>query len=140
VAVLLFAAAGVAYATIPDAGGVITGCYDNGSGDLRVIDTDNEKCRADESPLEWQQKGGGAPTYSYHSVQENGGSAAKVFCPAGSRVSGGGATSLDNANGLTQNHPISDVTGVFAWGNTAIGWQAAAENWGPVVAFVICAS
>jgi hypothetical protein len=35
----LLVAGGIAYATIPDAGGVIHGCYQKNQGTLRVIDT-----------------------------------------------------------------------------------------------------
>jgi hypothetical protein len=34
----MFAVSGIAYATIPDSGGVIHGCYGKSGGDLRVID------------------------------------------------------------------------------------------------------
>jgi hypothetical protein len=51
--------AGIAYASIPDSGGVIHGCYANKDGSLRVIDTgsggacDSKK----ETLLNWNQKG-----------------------------------------------------------------------------------
>jgi hypothetical protein len=51
--------AGIAYASIPDSGGVIHGCYANKDGSLRVIDTgsggacDSKK----ETTLSWNQKG-----------------------------------------------------------------------------------
>ena len=65
----------------------------------------------------------------------------RAFCAPGEKVTGGGGFTTQNGSGLIQNHPISDETGVIAWGTTAIGWQVAAENFdGPVVAFVVCAS
>jgi hypothetical protein len=140
-AALLVSIGGVAYATIPDGNGVISACYDNGSGDLRVIDAEaGDSCRADETPIEWTQKGGGGTTYNYRSQQSSTGMA-RAFCVKGEKVSGGGAFTTNNGAGLIQNYPISDASGVIAWGTTAIGWQAAVENFnGTVVAFVICAS
>jgi hypothetical protein len=62
-AVLL--AGGVAYATIPDASGVIHGCYNTGSnpsGQLRVIDTQaGGKCAKNEKALDWNYKGPTGP-------------------------------------------------------------------------------
>ena len=84
---------------------------------------------------------GAATTYRYVSVQAEGGTAVRAFCAPGEKVTGGGGFTTQNGSGLIQNHPISDETGVIAWGTTAIGWQVAAENFdGPVVAFVVCAS
>jgi hypothetical protein len=52
--VLLAVAAGVAYATIPDATGVINGCYrtslDDQRGQLRVVD-DPSSCRSNETAI-----------------------------------------------------------------------------------------
>jgi hypothetical protein len=57
--------AGVAYATIPDSGGVIHGCYKKSSpnqGTLRVIDTDKaQACSNSETPLNWSQTGPQGP-------------------------------------------------------------------------------
>ncbi len=52
------AAGSIAYATIPDANGVIHGCYMKNTGMLRVIDTDaGENCGVGENPLSWKQTG-----------------------------------------------------------------------------------
>jgi hypothetical protein len=52
---------GIAYATIPDAGGVIHGCYKKSSpnqGTLRVIDSEKgQTCASAETPLNWSQTG-----------------------------------------------------------------------------------
>jgi hypothetical protein len=54
----LLAAGGIAYATIPDASGVIHGCYNKTQGSLRVIDTDKaQTCTNGEAPLNWSQTG-----------------------------------------------------------------------------------
>ena len=55
---VLVALGGVAYATIPDAGGVITGCYNTVNGNLRVIDVAaGQTCKPSEAALNWNQTG-----------------------------------------------------------------------------------
>jgi hypothetical protein len=57
-AMLVAAAASGAYATIPDGGGVIHGCYLNKVGTLRVIDTSQgQQCAAIETPIQWNKQG-----------------------------------------------------------------------------------
>lgn len=51
----------VAWATIPDAGGVIRGCYQSSTGVLRVIDVDLDACRPAETSLDWSQAGPPGP-------------------------------------------------------------------------------
>ena len=80
---LLVVGGGIAYATIPDSGGVIHGCYNKENGRLRVIDTSpggsqssqngdhgqsgNEKtsdlggCGSNETALNWNQTGPQGP-------------------------------------------------------------------------------
>ena len=57
VAVALLAAAGVAYATIPDGDGVIHGCYSRSGGSLRVIDASVTNCSKSETSLDWNAQG-----------------------------------------------------------------------------------
>lgn len=60
---LVLAAAGVAYASIPDAGGVIHGCYQKNNGQLRVIDTGKGQARnPSELGLTWSQTRPRGPT------------------------------------------------------------------------------
>lgn len=47
----------IAYASIPDANGVIHGCYKRASGALRVIDEGVAQCDANEIPLTWNRTG-----------------------------------------------------------------------------------
>jgi hypothetical protein len=58
-------AGGIAYAAIPDAGGVIHGCYKKSSpnqGTLRVIDTEKaQTCSNAESAINWSQTGPQGP-------------------------------------------------------------------------------
>ena len=48
---------GVAYATIPDGGGVIHSCYARSGGSLRVIDAGVTNCKSGETSLNWNQTG-----------------------------------------------------------------------------------
>lgn len=59
----LFAAlGGVAWATIPDSAGVIHGCIDAASGNLKVVDFPTTNCPGGDVPLNWNQQGPpGAP-------------------------------------------------------------------------------
>jgi hypothetical protein len=51
------AVAGAAYATIPDGGGVIHGCYQKSGGSLRVIDASVTGCSSKETSLNWNVQG-----------------------------------------------------------------------------------
>jgi len=46
----------VAFASIPDNGGVIHGCYLS-NGNLRVIDSPSTTCKSNETPLDWNAQG-----------------------------------------------------------------------------------
>ena len=60
--VLLFAlAAGTAWASIPDSGGVIHACYKTDNGKLRVVDSSSAGCGADDSSLSRNQTGEPGP-------------------------------------------------------------------------------
>jgi hypothetical protein len=58
---LLLAAGGVAFATIPDSNGTITGCYNRTNGNLRIVDSGND-CRQNENAINWNQRGVPGPT------------------------------------------------------------------------------
>lgn len=54
----LAAAATLAYAAIPDASGVIHGCYNTRTGALRVVDSEaGQACLPSETSLNWNQQG-----------------------------------------------------------------------------------
>src|SRR6266508_3793074 len=54
---------GTALAAIPDAGGVIHGCYKPSDEKLRVIDTEaGRTCASNETALSWNQTGPQGPT------------------------------------------------------------------------------
>jgi hypothetical protein len=50
-------ASAIAYASIPDANGVVHGCYKKSGGMLRVIDSAADQCDKSETPLTWNQTG-----------------------------------------------------------------------------------
>ena len=126
--------AGVGYASIPDAGGVIHACYDSKSL-LRVIDVQaGDACKKGETPLSWSQTGPQGPpgqngtngtngtngVSGYERVtgnnatlnQTTGGASSVALCPAGKKVigggyqsNGGGAGTGSSAYAITQNYP-----------------------------------
>src|SRR5262249_8841704 len=51
------AVGGIAYASIPDANGVIHGCYRPTTGELIVIKSDGKGCETGWTPLNWSQTG-----------------------------------------------------------------------------------
>ena len=60
--IAVVAAGSAAYAAIPDAGGVIRGCYKKKDGTVRVIDTANgQSCSSGENALSWNQQGPAGP-------------------------------------------------------------------------------
>jgi hypothetical protein len=59
-AIAVAAFAGAAYATIPDANGVIHACYDKVSGQARIFDNRTntpKRCGAKEAEVSWNQEG-----------------------------------------------------------------------------------
>jgi hypothetical protein len=50
-------AGGLALATIPDAAGVLHGCYMKSSGQLRVIDNAVSGCKPNETAISWNAQG-----------------------------------------------------------------------------------
>lgn len=47
---------GAAWATSPDAGGAIRGCYNTGNGNLRVVES-SDTCRNSETAISWDRQG-----------------------------------------------------------------------------------
>jgi hypothetical protein len=50
-------AGGIAFAAIPNSGGVINGCYQKNEGQLRVIDQATQSCRLSEIGIAWNEFG-----------------------------------------------------------------------------------
>jgi hypothetical protein len=151
-AVALAAAGSIAWAAIPDSGGVIHGCYENVSGKLRVSDTDDgepKACGNNETSLSWSQQGPpgppgpegpkgdtgdtgpqGPPGMSgYEQVSDttefNGDDSKQAFasCPEGKKVTGGGAF-------IVYSSP--DQTGIFISQSgpesNGVGWSVEARE------------
>jgi hypothetical protein len=97
---------GIAYASIPDANGVIHGCYRKVNGQLRVIDTDTGgKCLASELPVDWSQSG---PTGATGATGATG--------PTGQQGPPGPSPTLSvyEADGPFVTIPAGDVKGIGA--------------------------
>src|SRR5207247_3930210 len=59
---ILVLVGGAAYASVPDGGGVIHGCYSKTSGSLRLIDTaTTTTCSSTENSVNWNQTGPPGP-------------------------------------------------------------------------------
>jgi hypothetical protein len=97
----LIVGAGVSWASIPDSGGVISACYNNTNGSLRVIDAEGgASCSGNETALNWEQA---APTVvleqqrvetetATETIDAGASFLLTVACPAGWVVTGGGHT------------------------------------------------
>jgi len=147
---------GVAYASIPDAGGVIHGCYKTSDGKLRVVES---ICASGETALDWNQTGlqgaqgiqGPAGTNGSNGVSgwewvrglDTMASCnplsfcqAITYCPSGKKPLGGGYNS-DHLMPVNTNFP-------YIAGPGGDGWYAEAYNEDPVnirylSVWVICA-
>ena len=161
---VVVALGGVAWASIPDATGVIHGCYNKSGGALRVIDTaiSTQKCTSTQVPLSWSQKGPPGPPgpAGATNVNEYAGIGAdsvvlgpqnfqdsiQVLCPTGQVATGGGFAAVHTGVGSVDysvSSPGSEA--VLSSSGVPIGWQVAAVNTAPqgdatVSARVICAS
>jgi len=97
IAALVVALGGVAYATIPDSGGVIHGCYLKANGSLRVIDPSaGEKCTKREAAIQWSQTGPKGPPGSTGATGPAGPPATSLWAvvgPDGSLLGGSNVTS-----------------------------------------------
>ena len=128
-------AAAIAFATIPDADGMIQGCY-NSKGELRIIDDDTTTCRTSETALSWSESG----IVGYElivsetrQVPLNAFVVAEVRCTPGKRVLGGGYHS--NNVVIVQSSPQTSG-GIERWQVAAV---PALGFPGTVTAYVICA-
>jgi hypothetical protein len=107
--------AAVGYASIPDAGGVIHGCYHvngqgqvDGSAQLRVIDPesankDGKACKKDEASLDWNQQGIPGPQGPQGSQGPQG--------PQGPGIAGHVYVSDPNSH-VIENHDNQEIVGL----------------------------
>jgi len=103
---------GIAYAAIPDGAGVIHGCYRT-NGDLRVIDDTSERCRNNETGLNWNTRGDVGPpgpsgsSHAYHAasavqvVEETLTTIVRLDVPAGNYVVSGKMTLFSDPVGAS---------------------------------------
>jgi hypothetical protein len=141
---LLVLAAGVSYAAIPGADGKITACYDKQSGQVRIYDTTTnlpKGCGPKEAAISWNAQGQpGAPgkdgvsgyvtVYKVTETNSHPDKTEFVFCPAGTKVVGGGAgvygpwsgdqQLIVDGVGLVADHPFNEE-----------GWIARAQEFIP---------
>jgi hypothetical protein len=129
-AVVVALAAGAAYASIPDGSGVIHGCYDKTTGQLRVTDTETgtpKRCTPKELALDWNQKGPqGPPGESFgDAFGEGTGLAQTATSPACTLVEVRlGASWIKTAGGVPasgQLLPIDQYGGLFQLLGTTYG-------------------
>lgn len=149
---------------VPGADGIIHSCYSLDNGKLRVIDPQQDQCKRNESPLQWNQTGpqgpkgdvgpqgsagaSGAPGLSgYQQIVEThndftlGPSTESVHvlsCPDGKKVLSGGFV-LFNAAGFLSNNtngPVSDTQ----WGVSVYNPTPSTVTVGTLNFYAICAN
>jgi hypothetical protein len=149
--IALAAGAAVAYAVIPDASGIIHGCYKASDGKLRVVDS---TCGSGETALDWSQTGpqgpAGADGVSGRETEQANATAlagqsrsVAVTCSSGKRALGGGFDT-----GLAQPGLIDVLTSAPQFsgpgGSETTGWIATFFNNDTqdhtVTVFLICAT
>jgi hypothetical protein len=157
---LAAAAAGLAYAAVPDSNGVYTVCIVKTTGAVRVIDPSlpasdaRSHCNANEAQRPWNQQGqpgpagpagppGPAGPISNYEVRSNAASVApgvsvQINCLAGESVIGGGADVFprDPGTALVTSRPTAS--------GTTSGWEGAYTSTSTTTAtvdvYAICAA
>jgi hypothetical protein len=109
IAMLGLAAAGIAYATIPDSGGVIHGCYDTKTGALRVIDAGS--CAGKEGALNWNQTGPQGPP---------GPTGPAGTAPAFARINADGSVVAELSKNVSSSNVSHPQTGVYCVGGLTV--------------------
>lgn len=126
VLVVALAGGAIAWAAIPSAQGVISGCYDFegiGKGKVRIIDVEaGESCTVNEKPLGWYSTAGAERTFYDRfpvqretvgtGVDDNGGSCGpdeyctltSPICPEGKALSGG-YRAVDDGTHVSDSRP-----------------------------------
>lgn len=104
VGIVLFAAGGVAYATIQDSGGALTACRLNSNGQLRLIDPSAStgplsRCTANETLVTWNQQGAAGPAGAPGKDGKDGKSPTVAQLAAGDAHCAAGGASLTDASG-----------------------------------------
>lgn len=106
-AVLLALAGGVAYATIPDSGGVYTACMLDGAGTIRLIDPSLPStnvishCTPKETQIAWNAKGDPGPPGKDGADGKDGVSVTSTALASGDANCPNGGSKFVAANGVT---------------------------------------
>ena len=114
-AVVLLTVAGVAYATIPDSGGVYTACRLNGVGTIRLIDPSSPStsllshCTSFETQITWNQKGQKGDTGAPGQKGDTGAPGQNGVSPTVEQLSAG------DSNCPTGGAAITDAAGTTAY-------------------------
>ena len=131
------AAAGIAYASIPDASGVIHGCYNPNGADatngtpLNIIDSAQASCGNNRQPIDWNRRGprgatGPAGISGYEIVRAsvldppNTTTEAQAACPSGKRALGGAGAVQGVPTGVWLHTQITDLPGFSSYDVIAI--------------------
>lgn len=101
---LIVGGSAVAFAAIPDAGGVIHACYRTSNGSLRVIDDATTTCASNETAITWNQTGPQGPIGATGPVGPQG--------PAGSGGPGSFLTNFVDADLTRASLHYRNFTGV----------------------------
>jgi len=105
--VALLVAGGIAYATIPDGGGVFTACRLNGVGTIRLIDPSGpsssllSRCTQLETQIQWNAKGQTGATGQAGPAGPAGASPTVAQLAAGDSHCPSGGAAITDANGST---------------------------------------
>ena len=135
---------GLAYASVGSDTGPIVACYQNDSGQLRVVTPTGKDCNANsETALSWNRQGPAGPpgangtdgtngvsgyqvvsrTGSVAAPPANGAIGVSVSCPAGKQPLGGGGSGVEDSLGVAEmvaSFPLTAGSGgwIVAFGNT----------------------
>ena len=149
IAVAATVGAGVAFAQIPAASGVISACYTKSTGTIRVIDAGGT-CKSSESPLSWNQAGIqgpagpagttgpqgpaglGSTTYVLQQTDVVGfGKVVQLACHDGDTATGGGFAAPDGFR-ILQSHATGPNT---MW---LVQYEDPANTGASVITSVVC--
>jgi hypothetical protein len=125
-------AAGIAYATIPDASGVIHSCYKKDTGNMRVINTasrikNNRSCTGDEAALNFNRTGPPGPPGARGNDGTNGTNGAKgdTGPPGPAGASPGSLARIVDLNGVPCDSPTNQPAAIKVHIDQAGGRSAA---------------
>jgi hypothetical protein len=121
-------AAGAAYAAIPDGSGIIHGCYEKKTGELRVTDPETgtpKPCTTKELALDWNQQGPAGADAFADLFGHDTGSAATATTPACTlgevRLTASVMRTAGGVPAAGQLLPIAQYTSLFALLGTTYG-------------------